>query len=259
MPSIQKPDEREGKRAELARANELISQLKTEIRVLQVRSEDIRRGIEEDSARRKLELEKELADTREHAERQLEPLANERSKLQNQIGTFSSDLREKESQVMGLTDQISAGRTLAEQLRKEAVANKAERDKAEMEKIGITAEITKLRSNIQPLKEDIASLTEELAGAKQRREDASWELTALQADLNAKKVSLTRDIDGLEHTRRDLATNINVEKRQIEDARQILAEWELKLQKREKIVSAREYRAATKEEQIASNANLLNM
>ncbi len=251
--------EREKVRAELARANELVAQVRTEVRVLESRREEIREGIEAESNALKLKREQELDDLVGQAEAALVPLRQQRVDLQRDISALSRDLQQHEAEKVGVETEIIAARQTLGLINREFEVSQQEASKIELQRVNITAQITKLTSQIQPLREELAHLTDDMAGAKSRIEDASWELTAMQAEYNSKKVLISREIDGLEHKRRDLAGNLNIEAKNMAVAREALANWESNLEKRDKILRVREMKVATDEQKLADNVGLLNL
>ncbi len=251
--------EREKVRAELARANELVAQVKTEVRVLESRRGEIREGIEAESNALRLKREQELDEMVGQCEAALEPLRKERIQLQKEISVLTRELLGYEAEKVGVETEITAARQTLGLINREFESSQQAVSSSELQKVNITAQITKLTSQIQPLREEVASLTDDLAGLSARKDDASWELTALQADLNSKKVLLNREIDGLEHKRRDLAGTLNLEAKNMAVAREAMANWESNLEKRDKILRAREYKVNVDEERIAQNAGLLNL
>lgn len=251
--------EREKVRVELARANELVAQVKTEVRVLESRRGEIREGIEAQSNQLKLEREQELDDLVSQAEAALEPLRKQRTELQHEVSSLSRDLQKYEAEKVGVETEIMAARQTLGLINREVETGQKEASSAELQRVNITAQITKLTSQIQPLREELAHLTDDMAGLDARKTDAAWELTALQAEYNSKKVLISREIDGLEHKRRDLAGNLNIEAKNMATAREALANWESNLEKRDKILRVREMKVATDEQKLADNVGLLNL
>jgi len=262
MPKLPKSDlatEQEKIRIELSRANELLTQVKTEVRVFQDRRDEIRQGIEAESRQLKLKREQELDAMHEQSENALLPLRQAKIDLQQEVSVLSRAKQKQETELVGIETEVTATRQLLGMITKEANEAQASKDKAELQRVNITAQITSLNSQIQPLREKLADLTDDITGAEARKEEAAWELAALQADLNSKKVVLNREIDGLEHKRRDLASSLNIEAKNMANSREALANWETNLEKRDKILRAREYKVSQDEQRLADNVGLLNL
>ncbi len=246
-------------RNELARVNEHISQLKTEIRVLEARRGEIRDDIDRENNALKLKAGQELAETMKRAEEAVKPLVAQRSAIQRQISELERQAQTEQMEVVGAQNELIAVRAQLAQLHREIDEARATRESHEAHAVSVSAKITNLQSQVQPLKEELSHLKDEVEGYTGRREDALWELTQTQAELNAQKTSLTRDVAKLQEKRREVASNLALEAKQTENTRTALADWEARLQKFDKTLRAREYKVAVDEEKIAQNAGLLNL
>lgn len=254
-----KASEVERAKLELERVNDHIIQLKTEIRVLEARRGEIKEGIEAENKALKLKRQQELAEMERQFEKTLEPLVKQRSALQRTISELERQAHTGESELEGLKNELVAVRAQLGQVAKEATEARTEKENYETTSSNISAQIATLRSQVQPLKDDLGHLQDEVNGYNARREEAQWQLTQVQAELNATKVKLERDVAKLQEKRREVAANLAIESKQIENARSAMAEWEERLKKYDKTLRAREYKVAIDEEKIAQNAGLLNL
>ena len=254
-----KQNEVEKARREFERLNEHLSQLKTEIRVLNARRGEIRESIEQENAALRLKRQQELDEMEKRAEAALKPLVTQRNAIQRQISELERQAQTEKMEVVGAQNELVAIRAQLGQLNKEVDEARATRESHEAHAVSISAQITNVQSQIQPLKDELGHLKDEVEGYTGRREDALWELTQVQADLNSKKTTLTRDISKMQEKRREIAANLAIEAKQVGMAREALAQWEEQLAKRDKVLRAREYKVALDEEKIAQNAGLLNL
>lgn len=260
MPRLpEKQTEVERARRELERTNELIAQVKTEIRVLEKRRGEIRVEVEEDNRQLRLQREQDAAEVAKNLKATLAPLEAQRTDLRNEISKLVQTKQDIETELIGAQGELPAIRQQASRAQTEADLAQERKEKLEAQAVGVTAKITNLSGQIQPLKEELVGLRDEIGGLEQRKEDLGWELSALDASLTSQKTQLEREITELQHKRREVGSSLNEEMKQFENTRTALAEWESKLMKREKIVKAREYKAAIAEDKIATNAELLNL
>ncbi len=246
-------------RRELATTNELIAQIKTEIRTLEARRKEIRAEIDQDTAEVRQQRERELKELEHRSKEALQPLTAERQAILLDITRSRRDQQDLEMAVLGVRTELDAVRAQVGQANREVEAAEKEKLNLETHRSSLSAQITTLAGRIAPLKDTLVDLQDQVAGTEKRLEDANWELTSAQADMLAKKTALEREVTELAHKRRDLASNLNVEMKQYETTRTALVEWEEKLNKRDKILRAREYKVAIDEDKIAQNAGLLNL
>lgn len=256
MPS---KDQAQLKREELARANELLSQLKTEIRVYEKRRDQIRESVEEETKRLKLDREKELESIRREHEAAIPPLLEEQKQLSTEISTLSRQKQGLESDVMGLNGEIEAQRALIGQISKEIEKLKAEKEAIELQSINASTQAANLRSSIAPLKEELAHLTDDVRQLTARRAEVDAGIAEAQRVFYLKKEDWAKELAGLEHRHRELATSVSADAAEIKRAREELVTWQEKLQKFDKTLRAREYKVALAEDKIAQNVGLLNL
>ena len=259
LPGSEAAAEREKTRQELARANELLAGLRTEIRVLESRRDEIRQGIDAETAKLKRERETELDDLVAQAEAAIAPLEADRKQLNETIADLTRKLIKLESDHAGLEGQIAAERATLGHIVKEVAEAKQEKEKAEAHSVSVSAQITKLTSSIQPLREELATLTSEVRDATAQRDATQKEIVGLQTVHLTRKKELELAIVGLERRRNELATTLTGEAAMAKREREDLTLWAEKLAKQEKIIRAREYKVAIAEQKIADNVGLLNL
>lgn len=256
MPS---KDQIELKREELARANELLSQLKTEIRVYEKRRDQTRESVEEETRQLKLERERELTAIRREHEASLPPLLEEQKRLSTEISILSRQSQELESEVGGLNGEIQAQRALVGQISREIEGLKAEKEAIELQSVNASTQVTNLQASIAPLKEELAHLTEEVRILNARRAEVDAGIVEAQRVFYLKKENWQKELTTLERDRRELATSVSADAAEIKRAREELVTWQEKLQKFDKTLRAREYKVALAEDKIAQNVGLLNL
>jgi chromosome segregation ATPase len=246
-------------KAEIAKTNDLLSQLHIEVKVLKQRRDDMRSQIDAESA---LLLSKREGDLRmiEHEhEARLKPLQAGYSTVVKDISAKEAALQGLESEHLGLTLQVEAERATLAQVQREVEQKKGEFEAFSNQSVGISAQITSLQSQVNPLREELAQLTADLHERKAYAQEVEADIVRKQNEFSTNTADLHLKIDQLEHKRRDLATDISQERMQMERAREELATWQQTIQKREKVVRAREFKVATQEQRIADNAQLLDL
>lgn len=252
-------DDKLALREELARANELLSQVSTEIRVLEHRRADIRAGIEAETEQLKARRVAEIAEAVKVAAAGLPALKDERAALNTAIAKLSRTKQGLESDIVGLQAEISAYHERIGQLNREFDSARQEKETAEAGMTAISTQAASLQATINPLRDELGHVTEELRMVQGRREEVETEILAWQRNYQLTKGGLEKEIAVLERKRRDLAGDISTEAADIKRAREELTVRAETLAKQEKIVRGREYKVAMAEEKIASNVGLLNL
>ncbi len=247
------------KRDELARANELLSQIKTELRVLESRRADIRAGIEAETETLKARRVEELGEVERVINDGLPKLRLERQDLTGEISKLDRRKEALEADIVGLETELTAYRQRLGQLSREFDQVKVDKEKAEAHVASANARVATIQATINPLAEDVGHLKDEVRILEARRDEVNADILATQRRNQLKRDDLALEIAGLERKRRELATDISSDAHNIERAREDITTRMETLAKQEKLVRAREYKVAQNEEKIAANIGLLNL
>jgi chromosome segregation ATPase len=262
MPNLPKSEvtvEREKIRQELAKANELLAQLRVEIRVLEDRRGEIRRGIEAETEELKRKRERELDEVVAQADAAIVPLKAERQVINDEIAQLTRDKIKVESDLTGIQGEIVSQRDTLGLIIREVAQAKAEKETAEASATATSAQIASLQSQIRPLQEELAHLTNETRLVTTRRDDTDKELVALQTKYQSQRRDIELEMASLQRKRNDLATTLTAESSSLGQEREQLTKWAETLAKQDKIIRAREYKVAAAEQKIADNVGLLNL
>lgn len=240
-------------------ANELLSNLQTEIRVAQEKQKQLRADTEAQTAKLLEKRKVELQELEIASSKVLDPLVVQETTLKRYISDLELTKASLKSDIVALRAEIEQQRSIVSGVVAEIETQKGKAEQLEATKHGLEVSINELNDKLPTIQ-----------GALQRMKD---ETDALQLQKNELKALILSETRGWETKIADLQRQATVSEshktavdREIDQMtkqqrliREDLASRTLALDAREKVISRREYKVNRDEEIIQNNAGLLNL